>query len=308
MRHTFSRLASISMATLLSLSLMTGAASTSQQTGTLDNAVYLTEATSGSTIHITIPSVPGAEYAGVQANTDNLNKGFIEFSGLNPDLFYRVHLTWTDKNGTAHAHMVNIPENSETAKVSLAQDGVTQYNVRLLVKNKTNNAYIQLWRSECTVQLRNTLAAALYSTVHSDYEHNPETVKTTQKLTANKSHDDKIRAVVKYIQTNIEYDHDLAGTVDSTYATSPDRTLFKQKGICTDTAALTAAMLRSQGIPCRIIIGTYQDERHAWIQVYTQHGQWVYIDPQNGLYFDKPHYDPQDGHDIRQDYIPDIQY
>ena len=49
----------------------------------------------------------------------------------------------------------------------------------------------------------------------------------------------------------------------------PDETLQSGKGICFDYASLGAAMLRSQGIPAKIVTGTVSPQGiyHAWIMV-----------------------------------------
>ena len=54
-----------------------------------------------------------------------------------------------------------------------------------------------------------------------------------------------------------------------------DETLSTKTGICFDYAALTAAMLRSQDIPCKLEIGYSGDIKHAWIDVYIQNKGWV---------------------------------
>ena len=49
------------------------------------------------------------------------------------------------------------------------------------------------------------------------------------------------------------------------------------KGICFDYAALTAAMLRSQGIPTKMVFGNVSpdDLYHAWNMFYTEETGWV---------------------------------
>ena len=53
------------------------------------------------------------------------------------------------------------------------------------------------------------------------------------------------------------------------------RPLQTGKGICFDYAALTAAMLRSCDIPCKLQIGYAGDIKHAWINVYIRSRGWV---------------------------------
>ena len=58
--------------------------------------------------------------------------------------------------------------------------------------------------------------------------------------------------------------------------------LAQKKGICFDYAALMAGMLRSQGVPCKLVVGYAGKAYHAWINVYSEETGWV-----NGaIYFD----------------------
>ena len=47
------------------------------------------------------------------------------------------------------------------------------------------------------------------------------------------------------------------------------------KGICFDYAAVMAAMLRSQNIPCKLVVGFAGKVYHAWINVYIEGVGWV---------------------------------
>ena len=51
--------------------------------------------------------------------------------------------------------------------------------------------------------------------------------------------------------------------------------LQAKKGICFDYAALMTAMLRSQGIPSKLVVGYAGTTYHAWISVWTEENGWV---------------------------------
>ena len=61
-----------------------------------------------------------------------------------------------------------------------------------------------------------------------------------------------------------------------------DETLQEKTGICFDYAALMTAMLRTQGIPTRLVIGYAGELYHAWISVYIKDVGWI----DNIIYFD----------------------
>ena len=76
-----------------------------------------------------------------------------------------------------------------------------------------------------------------------------------------------VKAVYDYVIANIRYDEDLAADVSAEYVPDPDRTIESGTGICLDYASLMAAMLRSCGIPARIVAGNFGAYYHAWVLV-----------------------------------------
>ena len=86
---------------------------------------------------------------------------------------------------------------------------------------------------------------------------------------------EKVAAVYHYAVDNIAYDYDLAKTVPSGYLPDVDKVLESGKGICFDYAAVMSAMLRSQNIPCKLVIGYAGKVYHAWINVYIAGTGWV---------------------------------
>ena len=66
------------------------------------------------------------------------------------------------------------------------------------------------------------------------------------------------------------------------YLPEIDSKFIEGKGICTNKTWIIATMLRSQGIPTKIVDG-YQEliGNHSWNEVLIN-GQWVHIDATNG--------------------------
>ena len=58
---------------------------------------------------------------------------------------------------------------------------------------------------------------------------------------------------------------------------SMDDVLSKGRGICFDYAALLACMLRTQGVPVKLVIGYADQSYHAWNNVLVD-GQWYRVD------------------------------
>ena len=97
-----------------------------------------------------------------------------------------------------------------------------------------------------------------------------------------------VDAAYQYVISHIRYDDDKAAAAGAGqltgYVPSPDATLSEQEGICFEYAALFAALLRSQGIPTRLVMGYVQPSGvyHAWNEVYITEIGWVNMQ----IYFD----------------------
>lgn len=84
-----------------------------------------------------------------------------------------------------------------------------------------------------------------------------------------------VERVYDYVVENIAYDHELAANVPVDYLPDLDQVLASGKGICLDYAALMTALLRSQGIPAKLVVGYSGQVYHAWISVYLEQTGWV---------------------------------
>jgi hypothetical protein len=90
---------------------------------------------------------------------------------------------------------------------------------------------------------------------------------------------EEISDIYNFVIGNITYDRALAEKINSgtitTYIPDVDETLRSGKGICFDYAALMTAMLRSRGIPCKLVMGTAGNQQHAWISVWSEEAGWI---------------------------------
>ena len=112
-----------------------------------------------------------------------------------------------------------------------------------------------------------------------DWDYENDAVKKAVELTKNLSRDaDKVEAIYDFIIRNINYDlkkSDLP--VD--YLPNIGTTIKTKKGMCYDFSALFAAMLRSIGVPTKLVKGQGDKIKgyHAWNEVYLD-GKWLTID------------------------------
>ena len=129
---------------------------------------------------------------------------------------------------------------------------------------------------DISVTISDEFKPFLYPNQYVWFSSDDEAVKYGEKLSDSSSGDlDYVEKVYLYITENITYDDALAASVTPGYLPDIDTTLQTKKGICFDYASLMAAMLRSQGIPTKLVVGYSGDAYHAWISVYLKETGWV---------------------------------
>ena len=163
------------------------------------------------------------------------------------------------------------------------QCGNGDYIFRFM-KNVEDNKYIEIYRCEANVVLENDFDPFLRPNQYADFYDGRTCVDVARSLAEEASSDvDFVGKVYQYVCKSIKYDDDKAqDAVDGKlkgYVPDPDRTLEQKRGICFDYACLAASMLRSQGIPTKIIFGYVapDDLYHAWNMFYTEEGGWVTV-------------------------------
>ncbi|HZK43528.1 MAG TPA: transglutaminase-like domain-containing protein [Syntrophomonadaceae bacterium] len=108
-----------------------------------------------------------------------------------------------------------------------------------------------------------------------------EAVIQAQNLVKKVNNDrEKLELIYNYVVNNYSYDYEKIKRVKVGYIPDIDTVYTDKKGICYDYAVITASMLRSVGIPTKIVKGyhkDYLDTYHSWNQVYID-GKWLTID------------------------------
>lgn len=149
-------------------------------------------------------------------------------------------------------------------------------------ENVTGTKYAAVLSATITVSMSDEFAPFLRSNQYVNFDNAPNTVAKARSLTSGVS--DPLKKVEKIYDfvVSMTYDKELANTVQSGYTPNLDAVLAKMSGICFDYAALMTAMLRSQGVPAKLVIGYAGDAYHAWISVWSQQTGWV----DGVIYFD----------------------
>lgn len=161
-------------------------------------------------------------------------------------------------------------------------DGNGSYQV-IVYENISGSKYSTVLSASFTASMTDEFAPFLRPNQYVDYENAPNTVAKAKELTAGMTDPlQKVKAVYDFVVNNLTYDKQLAATVQSGYLPVLDSVLASKKGICFDYAALMTGMLRSQGVPCKLVVGYAGTAYHAWISVWSDETGWI-----NGaIYFD----------------------
>ena len=154
-------------------------------------------------------------------------------------------------------------------------DGNGSYNVGMYI-NVTGNKYAVVMTADFAVDLSDEFAPFLRPNQYVNYIHAPNTVQLGAELTVGIEHPlEKVAAVYDHVIHSFAYDYEKAATVQSGYLPDLDSVLAEEKGICFDYAALMTAMLRSQNVPCKLVVGYAGTVYHSWISVWTEENGWI---------------------------------
>lgn len=154
-------------------------------------------------------------------------------------------------------------------------DGNGEYQMGIYI-NAMENKYAAVMVTSFVVELSDEFAPFLRPNQYVDYISAPETVALGAELTCGITDPlKKVEIVYDYVVGNFTYDYEKASTVKSGYLPVLDAVLAEKKGICFDYAAVMTAMLRSQEVPCKLVVGYAGEVYHAWISVWTEEHGWV---------------------------------
>ena len=162
-------------------------------------------------------------------------------------------------------------------------DGNGEYKVSVLEQNPATGKYAVLVSVTLDVKLEDEFAPFIRPNQYVDYIDQTNTIAKAEELIGSETDTLKqVEKVYKYVVENLTYDKQKAQTVPSGYLPVLDTVLSEKKGICFDYAALMVGMLRSQGVPCKLVVGYAGTTYHAWVNVWSEGTGWVTA----AIYFD----------------------
>ncbi|MCI5579208.1 MAG: transglutaminase-like domain-containing protein, partial [Oscillospiraceae bacterium] len=222
---------------------------------------------------VAMPMSPGISCAVSQYGVidySDASKGYISarYTGSSGKVKLRI-----ESGGQKCDHDLSVNQTTEYFPLSF---GSSDYTVTIY-ENISGTKYANVLSVQFNADIANALSPFLYPNKYTDYSSSSDCVYKAAELCAGLSSTiDKIAAVFCWITDNVSYDYELAATVQTGYVPNPDRTYNSHKGICFDYASLMCAMLRSQSIPTRLVVGyASPDIYHAWNEVYTEETGWI---------------------------------
>lgn len=227
-----------------------------------------------------------------------------------------VTVNFTGTAGGRLKVQVEVPEITYTYDLPKGEattfplsEGNGNYKVTVF-ENVSGSKYATVLSVSFQVKLSSELAPFLGSNQYVDYSDAKSTLSKASELV--KGVDDpigKVEKIYDFVVGNLTYDTKKADTVKSGYLPVLDSVLSSKKGICFDYAALMAGMLRSQQVPCKLVVGYAGKAYHAWISVWTEEEGWIdgiiYFDGENWHRMDPTFASSSGGSDEIMEYIGD---
>ena len=218
-----------------------------------------------SPLQVLVPEAPGKKTLGTSPlvlDISDTDQGYLTAVSDSTDQMMNVQLTAED--GVVYSYFISPGESA----VIPFSSGSSTYQVSCY-QQISDSQYAALYADTLEIKLANEFLPFLYPNQYVNFTPDSEASKLALSMVSEDTSDiDALQTIYNFVVSHVTYDYDLADTVASGYLPNIDETLQTGKGICFDYAALTAAMLRSCDIPCKLQIGYAGDIKHAWINVY----------------------------------------
>ena len=219
-----------------------------------------------------IPEAPGEAVAGndyAELDWSNADEGYIQVRYDGPALKAKVQIL--DPMGLTYIYTV-YPGDLGVLPLT---GGPGLYNVTVM-ENAFDDFYAVAFKTELEAAVTDEFRPYLYPNQYVWYTADSRVFALGREL-SDRSADDiaYVQNVYEYVTENIVYDRELAANVPVDYLPDVDRTIETGKGVCLDYASLMTALLRSQGIPAKLVVGWSGTQYHAWISVYLKETGWV---------------------------------
>ena len=212
-------------------------------------------------------------------DASNADQGYIMVKG--PKTKTRMKVT-VEITGTKLQYDINGEGEYEVFPLQL---GRTNYTVSLW-RQVEGKKYGKIGQVKVAAKMEDELSCFLYPNQYVSYDENTPCVKFAEEELCKGMTDQKeiYDAICKYVVGGtFVYDYIKSVTIKPGQLPQIDECWNNRMGICQDLSAMTCAMLRSQGIPARLMIGTVGTDPkktiyHAWVMAVVN-GKDEFFDP-----------------------------
>ncbi len=208
-------------------------------------------------------------------DASNADQGYIMVKG--PKTKTRLKVT-VEITGTKLQYDLNGEGEYEVFPLQL---GRTNYTVSLW-RQVEGKKYGKIGQVKVAAKMEDELSCFLYPNQYVNYKKDSPCVKEAAEICKGlETESEKFEAIWNYIVKNFQYDYIKSVTVAGSSGLLPDiEGCWKgKKGICQDLSAMACAMMRTQGIPARLVIGTLgSGTPHAWVVAHVD-GEERFFDP-----------------------------
>jgi hypothetical protein len=213
-----------------------------------------------------------------EIDASNLTEGYVILKykgGKNVPIKVQI----TKKGGAAYTYNLS---SAGAAEIFPLSEGDGEYTVNIF-ENIQGTKYALAYGHTLNMKLRDSFLPFMYPNQYVKFSAGSDASKQAATLAASAKSDlEKLDAIYQYVVKNFTYDYALAKNAPTGYVPNVDAVLKSKKGICFDYAAVMSAMLRSQNIPTKLVIGYAGTAYHAWVNVYIETVGWI----DKAIYFD----------------------
>ncbi len=208
----------------------------------------------------------------LQVDASNVSEGYF-LASMSKTTSSRLKLRVT-KDGETLTYDLNGNGEFETFPLQLG-DG--KYEISLY-KNVSGKKYTSAGKISLKVSLSDPNSCFLYPNQYVNYKPETAPVAEAQNLGAGKTDPEVYEAVCRFMSTSFVYDFVKAVTIKAGVLPDIEGSYAKRMGVCQDLSAIMCCMLRTQGIPAKLMIGYADSNYHAWV-VAVIDGKEFFFDP-----------------------------
>jgi len=169
------------------------------------------------------------------------------------------------------------------------QYGSGEYTVRIM-QNVRDDEYFAVDSKTFDAVIDDDIAVYLSSIQNIDWDYSKLPIEDVPYIVSDSLSDSSdllyecADDLYFFVADNIDYDYGKINDLPYNYLPDIEQTYADQTGLCYDYASLFASMMRSIGVPTKLVKGyaSYDpDVYHAWVEIYIE-GRWMILDPTQG--------------------------